>query len=114
MPSTYRTRIGVVLGALIVGYAVFVGRNVLVGVLLATLVYLVAWLIQRVSSGHPFEAMSRARAVTAGGAVLVVLAYSVVVAGNVLIGVAVATTVVLVAWLTTPVGPVARWLDGSS
>lgn len=85
--------------------------NVLFGIFLAAVLYLVAWLVARISPGNPLDDMTRERQLATGDAVLVVLAYSVVVVGAVLLGALVAATVALVAWLTSPVGPVARWLD---
>jgi hypothetical protein len=88
-----------------------VSGNVLFGIFLAAVLYLVAWLVARVSPGNPLDDMTRERQLATGAAVLVVLAYSVVVVGAVLLGALVAATVALVAWLTSPVGPVAWWLD---
>ena len=85
--------------------------NVLFGIFLAAVLYLVAWLVARISPGNPLDDMTRERQLATGDAVLVVLAYSVVVVGAVLLGALVAATVALVPWLTSPVGPVARWLD---
>lgn len=85
--------------------------NVLFGIFLAAALYLVAWLVARVSPGNPLDDMTRERQLATGAAVLVVLAYSVVVVGAVLLGALVAATVALAAWLTSPVGPVAWWLD---
>ncbi|WP_049936181.1 hypothetical protein [Haloplanus natans] len=111
MPSTYWERVGVVLAALVLGYAVVVAQNVLIGVLLAAVVYLLAWLMHRLSPGRPLDNMSRERTVVAGVISLVAVAYSVLIAANVLLGVVVAAVVVFVAWVTSPRGPVARWLD---
>jgi predicted PurR-regulated permease PerM len=111
MPSTYWDRVGVVLAALIVAYAVVVAQNVLLGIFLAAVLYLVTWLVVRVSPGNPLDDVTRERRLATGAVVLVVLAYAVVIAGSILLGILVAATVALVAWLTSPVGPVARWLD---
>ena len=113
MPSTIRTWQLPALAAafLVVAYAFVVANNLLLGVFAAALLYLLAWVIDRASSGNPLEDMTRARRLATGAVVLVVLAYSVVVAGSVLLGVLVSATVVTVAWITSPLGPVARWLD---
>jgi len=111
MPSTQWTRVGAAFAALVLGYAVVVAGNVLLGVFLAAAVYLLAWLIDRLSPGHPLDDMSRERTLAAGALALVVVAYAVLIAANVLLGVVVAVTVVIVAWVTSPYGPVARWLD---
>ncbi|AZH25685.1 hypothetical protein [Haloplanus aerogenes] len=111
MPSTYWERVGLVLAALILAYAVVVAQNVLFGIFLAAVVYFLAWLIHHVSPGRPLDDMSRERTIATGVVVLVVLAYSVLIAANVLLGIVVAVTVCFVAWVTNPYGPVARWLD---
>jgi len=110
MPSTYWERIGIVLAALILGYAVVVAQNVLFGIFLAVVVYLLAWLMHHLSPGRPLDDMSRERTVATGAVVLVVLAYAVLIAANVLLGIVVAVTVFFVAWVTNPYGPVAQWL----
>ena len=113
MPSsdpTWRLPVAIV-ALLVVLYAFEVSGNVLFGVFLAAVLYLVAWVVARVSPGNPLDDMTRERRLATGAVALVVLAYAVVVAGAILLGVLVAAVVVLVAWLTSPVGPVARWLD---
>jgi hypothetical protein len=113
MPSidaTWNLPVAVV-ALLVVLYAFEVSGNVLFGAFLAAVLYLIAWLVARVSPGNPLDDMTRERRLATAAVVLVVLAYSVVVAGAILLGVLVAATVALVAWLTSPVGPVARWLD---
>jgi len=113
MPSTHQTwTLPVAVVALLVFlYAFVVSGNVLLGVFAAAVLYLVAWLVDRVSSGNPLDDLTRERRLATGAVVLVVLAYSIVIAASILLGVLVATTVFLVAWLTSPIGPVARWLD---
>jgi hypothetical protein len=113
MPSTTPTwKLPVAIVALLVVlYAFEVSGNVLFGVFLAAVLYLVAWVVVRVSPGNPLDDMTRERRLATGAVVLVVLAYSVVIVASVLLGVLVAATVFLVAWVTSPIGPVARWLD---
>jgi len=113
MPSTSSTwKLPVAVVALLVLlYAFEVSGNVLLGVFLAAVCYLVAWLVTRVSPGNPLDDMTRARRLATGAVVLVVLAYSVVISAAILLGILVAVTVFLVAWVTSPIGPVARWLD---
>jgi hypothetical protein len=108
--STWKLPVAIV-ALLVVLYAFEVSGNVLFGVALAAVLYLVAWLVARVSPGNPLDDMTRERRLATGAVVLVVLAYSVVIAGAILLGMLVAAVVVLVAWVTSPVGPVARWLD---
>jgi multisubunit Na+/H+ antiporter MnhG subunit len=113
MPSidaTWKLPVAIV-ALLVVLYAFEVSGNVLFGVFLAAVLYLVAWLVTRVSPGNPLDDMTRERRLATGAVVLAVLAYAVVIVASVLLGVLVAATVFLVAWLTSPVGPVARWLD---
>ncbi|MFD1634270.1 hypothetical protein ACOZ4L_00885 [Haloplanus ruber] len=113
MPSTSRTWQVSALGLalLVVGYATVIAGNTLLGVLLAAVVYLLAWVIDRASPGTPLGDMTHARRLATGAVVLLVLAYSVVIAASFLLGVLVSMVVVAVAWLTSPLGPVARWLD---
>jgi hypothetical protein len=113
MPSTQWTRVGAALAALVLGYAVVVAQRALLGIFLAAVVYLLAWLTDRLSPGHPLDDMSRERTLAAGAIALAAIAYSVLIAANVLLGVVAAVTVVIVAWITSPYGPVARWLDGT-
>ncbi|MFB6255141.1 MAG: hypothetical protein ABEH58_00155 [Haloplanus sp.] len=86
-------------------------QQVLLGVFIAGVVYLVGWLIARISAGTPFDHMTRERKLATGGLVALVLGYAVVIATRLLLGVVVAGTVVVVSWLTDPRGPVAAWLD---
>ncbi|WP_435066967.1 hypothetical protein [Haloplanus sp. C73] len=113
MPSTNTNwRLGaLVLAALVLTYAIVVANNVLVGVFVAALVYLLAWVIDRASAGSPLDDMSRERQAVTGGLVLVILAYSLVIVASLLLGVLAAATVCVVSWVTSPIGPVARWLD---
>ncbi|WP_248897076.1 hypothetical protein [Haloplanus halobius] len=113
MPSidmTWRT-VSIALAVAVLGYAVVIATHVLLGVFLAAVVYLVAWLVDRVSPGSPLDDMSQARITAAGAVSLLVLGYSIVIVANILLGVIVAVTVFVVAWITSPIGPVARWLD---
>ncbi|MFB6101330.1 MAG: hypothetical protein ABEJ73_02050 [Haloplanus sp.] len=102
--------VGVALVALVVTYAVLIAQRVLLGVFLGALVYLVVWLIARLSPGHPLDDMSRTRTTATAVFVVLVLAYAGLIAANVLLGVVAAVTVAVVAWVTSPGGPVARWL----
>jgi hypothetical protein len=110
MPSTTRVTALLTLSAAVVAVAV-VAQRALFGVFLAAVVYTVGWLVGRVSPGSPLDDVTRERTLATGGVVLAVLAYAVLVAANVLLGVVVALTVAVASWLTSPFGPVARWLD---
>jgi hypothetical protein len=116
MPSTVRSwRVPLLVSILLlVAYAGQVSGNLLFGVFLGALLYLLAWVIDRLSPGNPLDDMTRERRLATGAVVLVVLAYAVVVAASVLLGVLVSATVAAVSWITSPMGPVARWLDGAA
>jgi len=114
MPSTVRNwQLPVAVVALLVLlYAFEVAGNVLFGVFVVAVVYLVAWTIDRLSPGNPLDDMTRERRLATGAVVVVILAYSTVIRGAILLGALVATVVATVSWLTSPIGPVAKWLDG--
>jgi predicted PurR-regulated permease PerM len=113
MPSTLRTwRLPVLAFALLlVAYAGVIAGNFLLGVFAGSLLYLFAWVIDRLSPGNPLDDMTRARRLATSAVVLVVLAYAVIIAGSILLGVLAAGVVAAVSWITSPVGPVAAWLD---
>jgi len=114
MPSsTWRVAVGALI-ALAVGYSVVVAASPLLGVFLAALIYLVAWVATVVAANRSFRSdFSRARGVaTAVLAVLVVL-YSLLIAGQILLGVLLVLFLVVVSWVTSPRGPVADWLRRS-
>jgi len=111
MPSTAPRTAALALAVAIAGYSILVANRVLLGLLLAAIVYLVGWLIGRLSSGSPLDDMTPLRIGIAGGIAAFALAYAVVIAASVLLGVLAAGSVIVVAWITSPLGPVARWLD---
>jgi|GEM_PF-1973169 len=116
MPSTihnWRAPMAV-LGLLVLLYAFEVAGNVLFGVFVGAVLYLIAWVIDRLSPGNPLDDMTRARRLTTGVVVLGVVAYSVLIAGSILLGVLAAAVVAAVSWITSPVGPVSKWLEGVS
>ena len=115
MPSTaWHLTVGSLV-AVVLAYSVVVAAQPLLGVFLATGIYAVAWLLTMASPPGGFRSqLSSTRATVTGILVVVVLLYSLLVAGQVLLGVIVATFVVLVSWLTSPQGPVAAWLAGDS
>ncbi|WP_251330563.1 hypothetical protein [Haloplanus pelagicus] len=110
MPSTTRQTTLLAVAAAVVVAAV-VAQRALFGVFLGAVVYTVGWLIGRLSPGNPIDDLTRQRLLATGAVVLIVLAYAVVVVANLLLGVVVALTVAVASWLTSPFGPVARWLD---
>ncbi|MFB6155276.1 MAG: hypothetical protein ABEJ22_05225 [Haloferacaceae archaeon] len=114
MPST-RWHVAVwTLVALVVGYAVVVASRPLLGVFAAAMLYLLAWLAATATpEGGLGTHLSRPRAIVTAVLVVLVLAYSVLVAAQILLGVLVSLLVVAVSWVTNPVGPVAAYLRGS-
>ena len=87
MPSTaWKVATGALI-ALVLGYAVIIAGSILLGVVAATLVFLVSWLV---AYGRESEAIPRLgdRQFAAAAALsFVVLAYAVVIAGQILLGV---------------------------
>ncbi|MEF8856912.1 MAG: hypothetical protein V5A16_05760 [Haloplanus sp.] len=112
MSSTRNWRLSIGILALVVLAYAFEAGNVLFGIFVGAVIYLIAWLIDRVSPGNPLEDMTPRRRRATGGIVLLILAYSGIVSATVLLGILVAAVVAAVSWLTSPIGPVARWLDG--
>ncbi|WP_338739467.1 hypothetical protein [Haloplanus salilacus] len=110
MPSATRQTTLLAVTAVVVVAAV-VAQRVLLGAFIGAVVYTVGWLIDRLSPGTPLDDMTRARTLATGAVVLAVLAYAVLIVANILLGLVVALTVVVAAWLTSPFGPVAQWLD---
>ncbi|MFB6107423.1 MAG: hypothetical protein ABEJ82_01120 [Haloplanus sp.] len=111
MPSTTWTAAVGASAVAVVAYAVVVAQRPLFGVFFAALIYLVGWLAVRISPGNPLADLSRRRGLATGVLVVAVLAYSVLIVTELLVGVLVAATIAVVSWTTTPGGPVARWLD---
>ncbi|MFB6171323.1 MAG: hypothetical protein ABEJ23_02235 [Haloarculaceae archaeon] len=111
MPSlAWKLGVGAVVVA-IVAYSIVLQQQPLFGVFAASLFYLVAWLTTRASAGGALAGTSRIRVAVAGGLALLALAYSLFVAQQILLGLLVALTVLLVAWATAPGGPVERALQ---
>ena len=114
MPSTTWGIVVGVLIAVVVGYAVVVAGSPLLGVFLASLVYLVAWVAAVVAVNRNFRSdFSRARGLATGLAAVLVIAYSLLIAGQILLGVLLVLFLVVVSWVTSPRGPVADWLRRS-
>jgi hypothetical protein len=111
MPSTNPRTAVLAVAVAVAGYAAVVASRFLLGLLLAALVYLVGWFVVRLSPGNPIDDMTRLRIGVAGGVAALALVYAVVIAASVLLGVLAAGAVLVVAWITSPLGPVARWLD---
>lgn len=93
----------------VVAYATLFARQFLLGLFIACLLYLVGWLVVQVADAGT-GSMGRGRTVVAVVLALVALAYALLIAQQVLLGVVVALTILLVAWATRPDGPVARLL----
>jgi hypothetical protein len=114
MPSTESSRTGLawkvtvgVLVVAIVGYSVVVAQRLLLGVLLGALVYLFAWLLSTVDVR---DAFGTTRAAVTALVCLLVIAYSLLIAQQFLLGFVTVTVVVAVSWLTSPRGPLAAYL----
>ena len=114
MPSTgWYVGVGTSI-ALVVGYSVVVAGSPLLGVFLAALIYLVAWLAATVVPNRDIRSdFSRARGAATGLVAVLVLAYALLIAGQILLGVLLVLFLVVVSWVTSPRGPVADWLRRS-
>ncbi|MFB6161504.1 MAG: hypothetical protein ABEJ61_10075 [Haloferacaceae archaeon] len=108
MPSNPWHVGGGLLALLVVAYSTFVGGAFLIGVAAAGLVYLLGWLVALVSPERVAADMGGTRAKATAAVVLLVLAYAVVIAAQILLGVVAATLVVFVSWVTAPNGPLVR------
>jgi hypothetical protein len=113
MPSTETDWMtaSTVSAVLVAAYATVGAGRPLFGVFLAAVLYTVAWLLDRLSPATPVAAFGRTRALFTGGGVVLVVGYSLVIAQEFLLGVIVAATLVVSAWVTSPYGPVAARLD---
>ena len=109
MPSRRAHPVVWVLVTAVFAYSVVIASRALWGVLAGALVYLVGWLIGNSPPGFR-AAFSRARALATGALVLLIVLYSLLIAGAVLLGVLTSLVVIVVSWATSPTGPVARWL----
>lgn len=87
MPSTaWKVATGTLI-ALVLGYAVVIAGSVLLGVVAATLVFLVAWLFAHGRESEAIPRLSDRQFAAAVALSFVVLAYSLVIAGQILLGV---------------------------
>jgi hypothetical protein len=91
---------------LVVAYSVLFAGQLLLGVLVAALVYLIVWLFAEVDLDTR-GAFSAGRAVATATVVVLVIAYALLLAGQILLGLLAAATVFVVAWVTSPTGPFA-------
>lgn len=104
----------VVVGALalaIVAYATVFQQQLLLGLFVACLFYLVAWLTTQFRDAEVLAGVGRARIAVAVVLALLSLVYSLLVVQQILLGVIVSLTVLVVTWATSPGGPVARALQ---
>jgi hypothetical protein len=92
--------------ALVVAYSVVVARSVLVGVVVASLVLLVATARAFLADGGYAVSMGRTRTLVVAVLSVLVLGYALLVARELLLGLAAVALIALVAWLTSPEGPV--------
>ncbi|WP_129115858.1 hypothetical protein [Halegenticoccus tardaugens] len=109
MPSAaWNVAVWTAITAILAYFFVFVQRP-LVGVLLAAAFYALAWILAEYSASAGLTpAFSTGRAVVTAVVVVLVLAYALLVAGQILLGLLAAATVLAVAWLTSPTGPLAK------
>ncbi|WP_224269326.1 hypothetical protein [Haloprofundus salinisoli] len=96
------------LAAAIFAYSLIIVQQPLLGVFAATIVYFLGWFAGEFLEAGAFS--STRAAVTVALAVLV-LTYSLFVTQEVLLGVLTTGLVVVVAWLTSPTGPLATWRE---
>jgi hypothetical protein len=87
MPSTAWKVVTGLLMTLVLGYAVVVAGQILLGVVATTVVFLVAWLLAYASESDAVPALGKRRLGLASGLSVFVLAYSLVVARQLLLGV---------------------------
>jgi uncharacterized membrane protein YhdT len=92
---------------LVIAYSVLLAGQLLLGVFVATLIYLVVWLFAEFGRLDTRGAFSASRAVATATVVVLVVAYALLIAGQVLLGLLAAATVFVVAWVTSPTGPFA-------
>lgn len=94
---------------------VYASGRIVSGVFVGVISYLVAWFVARLSPddilGRVRADMTQRRILVTGVLVLTILTYSLLIIGNILFGGVVSLMLVATAWLTSPSGPVARWLD---
>ncbi|EJN61306.1 hypothetical protein [Halogranum rubrum] len=87
MPSTaWKVATGTLI-ALVLGYAVVIASSILLGVVAATLVFLLSWLVAYARESEAVPQLSDRAFAAASALSFVVLAYSLVVAGQILFGV---------------------------
>ena len=95
------------LAVLVVAYSVVVARNLLVGVGVASLVLLAATARAFLADRGYAPSMGRARTLVVAALSALVLAYALLVARQLLLGLVAVVALYVVAWLTSPTGPVA-------
>jgi hypothetical protein len=115
MPSPQRTwRVaGAVVAVAALVYALVIAGQILLGVVAAGLVYGTALLVSVTSPDGVVADMGRTRAAVTALVAVGVVAYAVVIASTLLLGLLAAFLVFLGSWLTAPNGPLARlvrWL----
>jgi hypothetical protein len=111
MPSTTQSKNWKLLTgfavAAVLAYAVVIASQLLLGVVLATAVYHCSWLAAYVrDTGYP-RSLGPRRTWLVAVLSAVVFLYAVLVAGQVLLGLLVMAFIALVAWVTSPTGPLA-------
>lgn len=91
----------------VLGYAVVIAGQLLLGTIAAALVYLCSWLVATLRDrGYSVSVGTRRMRLVALFSPLVML-YALLVAGQILLGVLAVAVLFLVAWVTSPEGPLA-------
>ncbi|SEO81237.1 hypothetical protein SAMN04487948_105282 [Halogranum amylolyticum] len=98
MPSTaWKVATGTVI-TLVLAYAVVVAGQILLGVVAATLVFLVSWLVAYARESDAIPPLGNRRLALTSGLSVVVLAYSFLVAGQILLGLLAVVAIFAVAY----------------
>ena len=91
----------------ILAYSLVIAQQLLFGVVTASLVLLVAAALSYLRDRGYAPSMSRARTLAVATLSTLVLAYALLIAQQILLGLLTVALIALVAWLTSPTGPIA-------
>lgn len=107
MPSTTWHVLTGTLVVAVLAYSVLLAQHPLLGVVVASLLYLLSWLAVTadVAVGAAF---SRTRGALTVVVALLTMAYAVLIAQQILLGLFAVVLIVVVSWATSPHGPLAR------
>ena len=96
-----------VVAALVLAYSLLVAQNLLLGIAVAVLVFLVAATLSYLADRGYSASLGRTRTFVVVALSVLVLAYALIVARQLLLGLVAVTLLYLVAWVTSPNGPIA-------